>query len=125
MFIFLFCKFIKCGFTLKYDVKVYSISQKSLYLLGYMVECSCLVVNDGQIWVNDEFLDFKVISARKIGNYSVNVRLIGFRERQFCSSVFNVTYRVSSMNSRNVVAVYNITVVYSNKRRWQNAFKMF
>ena len=82
-----------------------------------MVEWRHLIVNDNQIRVNDCFLNFQIIPIGKIRNNQVNIRLIGFRKRKFNCSVFNITHRISSMNSGNIIAIYDITIVNSNKRK--------
>jgi hypothetical protein len=98
-------------------VKLQRESQIFLQKKRYMVEYSHLIVNDSQIKVNDNFLNFQIIPIRKIRDNLVYICLIGFRKGKFYGSVFNITYRITSMYSGNIVAVYDITVVNSNKRK--------
>ena len=90
-----------------------------------MVECSRLIVNDYQIRVDDDLLDLQIIAIGKVRDNKIDIFLVGFREREFCSGVLDITYRISGMNSGNIIAIYNITVMNSSKRKRQNTFKMF
>ena len=82
-----------------------------------MVEYSRLIVNDHQIKVNDYFLNFKIISIGKIRNNKVNIHLIRFGKRKLYSTVLYITQGIPAMNPRNIITIYDITVVNSNKRK--------
>ena len=92
---------------------------------GFVVERNQLIVNEYQILVDGCFLNFQIISVRKFRNNKIYISLIGFREREFNCTIFNITDCISCMYSGNIIAVYDITIVNSDKRRSQYAFKMF
>ncbi len=90
-----------------------------------MVDGGRLVVNDGQIRVDGIFLNFQVIAIGNGGNYGINVFLIRLRKRQFGGGIFNVANRISGMDARHVIHIYNITVMDAHKRITEHALKVF
>ena len=81
-----------------------------------MVECSRLIVDDYQIWVDGYFLNFQIIAIGKFRDDNIHIFLVRFGKWEFCSGVFDITNRISSMNSGNIITIYDITVMNSGKR---------
>ena len=125
MFLYCFTLFNDSLLLLYHVVKLHRKPLFTLQTQVYMVECSRLIVNGYQIWVDGCFLDFQVISTGEIGNNKINIGFIRFGERYFCSCIFNIANRISSMDSGYTVFIYDVAVMNPNKRKRQDTFKMF
>ncbi len=71
------------------------------------------------------FLDFQIIAVCDAIYDRIDILFVRFRERKLGGCVGNIANSVARVDSRDVLHIHDITVVYSDKRLNQYALEMF